>query len=163
MKEFDSWMHHYLGRGCRYAKSWCNLYLGSAKVCSPAIFETYFSYQKNIWIVVTVYYVYFYLIVLFPLPAILQLINFTPPFYCLVLILYLHVFPLFKHYLDLYITDTVCSESLLMFELFYFFCISWCRKLFPWLQGKGIYNVICVCSVGFFFGVFLYLNCTKCT
>ena len=23
---------------------------GSAKVCSPAIFETYFSYDKDIWI-----------------------------------------------------------------------------------------------------------------
>ena len=23
---------------------------GSAKVCSPAIFETYFSYERDIWI-----------------------------------------------------------------------------------------------------------------
>ena len=49
---------------------------GSAKVCSPAIFETSFSYDKNIWIAATVYYMHFYIIVLFPLTAILQLINF---------------------------------------------------------------------------------------
>ena len=50
---------------------------GSAKVCSPAIFKTCFSYDKDIWIGATDCYVYFYLIVLFPLTAILQLINFT--------------------------------------------------------------------------------------
>ena len=33
--------------------------LCSAKVCSPAIIETYFSYNKYIWIAVTVYYLYF--------------------------------------------------------------------------------------------------------
>ena len=49
---------------------------GSAKVCSPVIFETPFSYDKDIWIASTVYYMHFY-IVLFPLTAILQLINFT--------------------------------------------------------------------------------------
>ena len=31
-------------------------YLGSAKVYSPAIFKTYFSYHKDIWIAVTYYY-----------------------------------------------------------------------------------------------------------
>ena len=50
--------------------------LGSGKVCSPAIFQTYFSYHKDIWIAVTDYYMYFYLIVLFPLTAILQFISF---------------------------------------------------------------------------------------
>ena len=50
---------------------------GSAKVCSPAIFETCFSYDKNIWIPATDYYMYFYKIVLFPLTPILQLINVT--------------------------------------------------------------------------------------
>ena len=51
---------------------------GSAKVCSPAIFETCFSYNKDIWITLTDYKMYFYIIVLFPLTAaILQLINFT--------------------------------------------------------------------------------------
>ena len=49
---------------------------GSAKVFSPAIFETCFSYDKDIWIGTTDYYMYFYIIVLFPLTAILQLINF---------------------------------------------------------------------------------------
>ena len=29
---------------------------GSAKVCSPAIFETSFSYDKDIWIAATDYY-----------------------------------------------------------------------------------------------------------
>ena len=49
--------------------------LVSAKLCSPTIIETYFSYDKDIWIAITDYYMYFYLIVLFLLVAILQLIN----------------------------------------------------------------------------------------
>ena len=49
----------------------------SAKVCSPAIFETSFSYDKDIWIATTDYYMHFYIIVLFPLTAILKLISFT--------------------------------------------------------------------------------------
>ena len=52
--------------------------LGSARVCcSPAVFETYFSFHNGTWIAVTYYGIYFYLIVLFPLIAILQLINLT--------------------------------------------------------------------------------------
>ena len=47
---------------------------GSAKVRSPAIFETCFSYNKDIWIAATYYCMYFYIIMLFPLIAILQLI-----------------------------------------------------------------------------------------
>ena len=47
---------------------------GSSKVCSPAIFETSFCYDKDIWIAATDH---FYIIVLFPLTAILQLISFT--------------------------------------------------------------------------------------
>ena len=50
---------------------------GSAKVCSPAKFETSFSYDKDIWTAATDYYMHFYIIVLFPLTAILQLKNFT--------------------------------------------------------------------------------------
>ena len=51
---------------------------GSAKVCSPTIFETSFSYDKDIWIAATDYYMHFYIIVmLFPIITILQLINFT--------------------------------------------------------------------------------------
>ena len=50
---------------------------GSTKVCSPAILETCFSYDKDIWIAATYYYMYFYIIVLFSLTYILQLINFT--------------------------------------------------------------------------------------
>ena len=56
--------------------SWCDLF-SSAKVCSAAIFETSFSYDKDIWIAATDYYIHFYIIMLFPLTAILQLINFT--------------------------------------------------------------------------------------
>ena len=32
---------------------------GSAKVCSPTIFETCFSYDKDIWIAATDYYMSF--------------------------------------------------------------------------------------------------------
>ena len=55
---------------------------GSAKVCSLAIFETCFSYDKDIWIAATDFYMYVYIIVLCPLTAvlavnkILQLHNF---------------------------------------------------------------------------------------
>ena len=51
--------------------------LGAAKVCSPAMIETDFSSDKDIWIAVTDYYMYIYLIVLFLLAAILPFINFT--------------------------------------------------------------------------------------
>ena len=34
---------------CRYAKSGVTFKLGSAKVCSPVIFETYFSYLKDVF------------------------------------------------------------------------------------------------------------------
>ena len=53
----------------------------SAKVCSAAIFETSFSYDKDIWIAATDYYMHFYIIMLFPLTAILQLINFTASYF----------------------------------------------------------------------------------
>ena len=48
---------------------------GFGKVCSPAIFETCFSYDKDIWIAEADYCIYFYIIVLFPLTAFIQLIN----------------------------------------------------------------------------------------
>ena len=50
--------------------------LGPAKLCSPAIFETGLSYDKDIWIAAADYYVYIYIIVLFLLTTILQLITF---------------------------------------------------------------------------------------
>ena len=53
----------------------------TAKVCSPAIFETSFSYDKDIWIGATDYYMHFYIIVLFPLTAILQLMNFIASYF----------------------------------------------------------------------------------
>ena len=58
----------------------------SAKVCSPAIYETSFSYDKGIWIAVTDFYMYIYLIVLSSLTITLQLVNFTASLilvYCL--------------------------------------------------------------------------------
>ena len=48
-----------------------------AKVYSPVIFETCSSHNKDIWIAATDYCMYFCIIVLFPLTAILQVINFT--------------------------------------------------------------------------------------
>ena len=51
---------------------------GSTKVCAPAIPETCFSYDKDIWIAATDY---FYIIVPFPLTSILQLINFTASYF----------------------------------------------------------------------------------
>ena len=54
---------------------------GSAKVCSPAIFETSFSYDKDIWIAATDYYMNFYILVLFPLTDVLHLINFTASYF----------------------------------------------------------------------------------
>ena len=47
------------------------------QVVSPPIFKKSFSYDEDIWIAATDYYMHFYIIVLFPLTAILQLINFT--------------------------------------------------------------------------------------
>ena len=49
----------------------------SARVCSPAIFETSISDDKDIWIAAIDYYIHFYIVVLFPLTIILQLISFT--------------------------------------------------------------------------------------
>ena len=57
-------MHYYVTFNFGFAK------------CAPAIFETCFSYDKAIWIITTDYYIYFYIIVIFPLTAILQLIIF---------------------------------------------------------------------------------------
>ena len=51
---------------------------GSAKVCAPVILETCISYDKDrIAATDYMYYVYFSIVVLFPLTSILQLINFT--------------------------------------------------------------------------------------
>ena len=38
--------------------------LGSAKVCSPVIFQTYFSDDRDMWIFLTDFYMYCYLMVL---------------------------------------------------------------------------------------------------
>ena len=43
--------------------------------------ETSFSYDKDVWIAVTDYYMHCYIIMLFPLTAILQLINFTASYF----------------------------------------------------------------------------------
>ena len=47
-------MGHWLGGMPKYGVIFN---LGAAKVCSPAIIETYFSYYKDIWIAVTDFYV----------------------------------------------------------------------------------------------------------
>ena len=73
-------------------------------MCSGAIFETSFSYDKDIWIVANDCYMHVYIIMLFLLTAILQLINFTAAYFfsllinavilllnCLVLVLYLYI------------------------------------------------------------------------
>ena len=85
---------------------------GSAKVCSPAIFETCFSFDQDTWIASTDYYMYFYIIVLFSIDiyspvnkfysviifsllinVVMLLLN------CLVLILHLYIhFLSLKHY-----------------------------------------------------------------
>ena len=57
------------------------LTFGSAKVFSSAMFETCFSYDKEIWIGASDYYMYVYIIVLFSLTPILQLQNFTASFF----------------------------------------------------------------------------------
>ena len=57
----------------------------SAKVCSAAIFETSFCYDKDIWIAATDYYMHFYIIMLFALTAILQFLNFTVSYFRLYL------------------------------------------------------------------------------
>ena len=36
-----------------------NFNFGSVKMCSPAIFETYFSYHIDMWIAATDYYMVF--------------------------------------------------------------------------------------------------------
>ena len=50
---------------------------GSAK----CVHLPYFSYDKDIWIALTDYYMHFYIIVLFPFTAILQLISFTASYF----------------------------------------------------------------------------------
>ena len=52
VKEADSWMG-YWSRSLRMLNYGVTFNLGSAKVCSPAKIETYFSYKKDIWIAVT--------------------------------------------------------------------------------------------------------------
>ena len=75
MLKVDTWYGHWLGVEGVHPGVTFNF--GSAKVCSPAMFETSFSCDKDIWIAPTGYYMHFYIIVLFPLTAILQLISFT--------------------------------------------------------------------------------------
>ena len=74
-KAYICWGHYFGSVG---TQSYGVIYnLGSAKMCLPATIETYFSYDKDTWIAVTDYIIYFYLIVLFLLGAVHQLINFT--------------------------------------------------------------------------------------
>ena len=67
------------GGGGGGAMSWCDL--GATLIfclcqnVSTAIFKTYFSCHKNIWIAAIDYYMFFYLIVLCPITTIIQFIN----------------------------------------------------------------------------------------
>ena len=64
-----------MGIGVHYG---VNFNFGSAKVCSPVIFETSFSCDKDIWIVATDYCVHFCIIVvLLSIDSYSPIINFT--------------------------------------------------------------------------------------
>ena len=63
---------------------------GFAKVCSPALFEISFPYDKDIWIAATDYYMDSFIIFSVLINAVILLLN------CLVLILYLYI-----HFLSL--------------------------------------------------------------
>ena len=73
-------MGHWLGSVVKPSHG-VTLNLGPAKLCSPAIIETYLSYDKDIWIAVTNYCMYFYLIVPFLVVARLQFINFKASYF----------------------------------------------------------------------------------
>ena len=49
---------------CRYATPWCDFGVtfdrGPARLFSTAIFETYFSYQKALWIAATDSFMHFH-------------------------------------------------------------------------------------------------------
>ena len=116
------------------------------KMFSTTIFEIYF-YHKDIQITGTNYDLYFYLIVLSPLTATLQLRNFYSfitfsllinavilLLNCPVLIIlfYIHICSLACYFfLHRHTTCMVYSEILLTFTLFDLFRISCCSMLFP--------------------------------
>ena len=52
-----------------------------------AIFETSFSFDKDIWIAATDYCMHFHIIILFPLTAILHLISFTASYFLVYLLM----------------------------------------------------------------------------
>ena len=127
-------------------------------MCSPAIFETSFSYDRYIWL--ADYYMHFYIIMLFPLTAILQLISFTALcffsllinavillLHCFVLVLYLYIhFLSLTHYsLYLNITWTSSSTALKVSRSLYSFTTSifhGVENYFPRLWGMGISGAI---------------------
>ena len=119
-------MGHWLRDVCLLSHG-LTFYLGSVKVCSSAIFETYALLPQIYmvccnWLLVVLLlkcpssldtYILinkFYNFVIFSviINAVILLLNY------LALILY---FLFLKHYLDLYITNTLCCESLLIFVL----------------------------------------------
>ena len=57
---------------------------GSAKVCSPAIFETCFSFDKDTCIASTDCYLYFYIIVLFSIDS----YSSVNKFYSIIILVY---------------------------------------------------------------------------
>ena len=70
LQEVDSWMSHWLG-SVGMLKNGVTFNLGFVTVCSPAIFETYSSDHKNMWVTANDYYIYFQLIMLDSLTTIL--------------------------------------------------------------------------------------------
>ena len=135
-------------------------------MCLPAIFETCFSYDKDIWITATDYYMYFYIIVLFSIDiysrankfysviifsllinAVILLLN----YFVLILHLYIHFLSLRCYFLYLniiwaFITDTALKVS----RSLYCFTTSishGVEKDFPRLWDTGIsdsifYNIL---------------------
>ena len=99
------------------------------KVCSPAIIETYFSYDKDIYIAIT-YYMYFYLIVLFLLVAILQLINFTA-----------------SYITDIFTLLILLSQLTLFVALHNWHCLPWSLYCFTFSISCGVENYFPVCGL----------------
>ena len=82
---------------------------GSAKVCSPTIFETCFSFDKDTWIAASDYYMYVYIIVLFsidiysPVYKFYSVIIFSLLINAVILLLnhLILILYLYKHFLSL--------------------------------------------------------------
>ena len=113
--------------------------LSSARIFSSAIFETYFSYENDMWIAASYYYVlssYFAISIdgYTSITKLYSFLTFSVQINVAILLLkYLVLifsFSLILFYCTFYITFKVCSESLLNFLLFNLFNNTWCSVLF---------------------------------